>query len=575
MTDRVFPRPRRAELAGGRGDPALVAEAVDAALPPQGYRLTITPTGTTLEHRDGAGRRYGRDTLDQLEQTGTVPEGVVEDAPALPVRSYMLDISRDRVPTNETLDWLVTLLGRLRINELQLYTEHTFAWPEHEVVWRDASPLTDDDLRWLRDRCTAEGIELVPCLNGFGHMERFLRHDAYRHRAECPDGAPSPFGGGTVPPTTLAPTPENAAFALGLFRRYLQALPSTRVHIGGDEPFELGRCRSRERVEREGRATVYLEHLRRLLDPLVADGHEVLFWGDVLRTSAEHVAALPRDGVVPVVWHYEAPVDPAPPMSTVLGAELVEALGLPEDGLAGFFAHTRSFADHDVAFRVAPGTSTWNSLIGRWPNARENITDGVRTAVDHGAAGLQLADWGDNGHHHPLVVSLPPLVHAAAATWSGDGDGAAAVPETIDRLLGTEGLGERLVALGEVHDRLGVRSVNASPLCQAVLRPVEVDPAHLAEDAVVEDVLELLDDTSLRYRGLSGTGPELAAVCDLARVGVERLAAAAGRPTAPASDTDARLRDAVELQREAWLGSSRPGGLEDSLARITATLDPH
>ena len=61
------------------------------------------------------------------------------DRPAFERRAYMLDISRDRVPTLETLEWLVAVLQALRFNELQLYTEHTFSYEGHEVVWQHAS----------------------------------------------------------------------------------------------------------------------------------------------------------------------------------------------------------------------------------------------------------------------------------------------------------------------------------------------------------------------------------------------------------------------------------------------------
>ena len=42
-------------------------------------------------------------------------------------RAYMLDISRDKVPTMSTLRLLVELLARFGYNQLQLYIEHTFA----------------------------------------------------------------------------------------------------------------------------------------------------------------------------------------------------------------------------------------------------------------------------------------------------------------------------------------------------------------------------------------------------------------------------------------------------------------
>ena len=88
----------------------------------------------------------------------------------------MLDVSRDRVPTRETLERIVGMLALARINQLQLYTEHTFAYRDHEIVWRDASPITPDDVRWLDALCVEHGIELVANQNCFGHMNRWLMH---------------------------------------------------------------------------------------------------------------------------------------------------------------------------------------------------------------------------------------------------------------------------------------------------------------------------------------------------------------------------------------------------------------
>ena len=564
----VFPTPGRVELTGDAGDLSVIGTAEDHRLRPQGYRLRVTPTGTTIDHRDELGLRYARDTLRQLAgaTTGT---GIVEDAPAFTERGYMLDVSRDRVPTWETLEWLVGLLGRLRYTELQLYTEHTFAWRDHEVVWRDASPLTAEEMARLADLCRGAGLRLVPCLNGFGHMERFLRHDAYRHRAECPAGAPAVFGDGIVPPTTLAPTPENAAFTLELFREVLQAVPSDRVHAGGDEPFELGHGRSADEVARRGRTAVYAEHLARIIRPLVDDGHEVLFWGDMLVREPAAVTTLPA-GSTAVAWWYQAPVADPPPVSRVFGAEIADRLGLPDDALAGFAAHTRTFADTGFPFWVAPGTSSWNSLVGRWPNARANIDDAVGVGLDRGARGILLTDWGDNGHHQPLACSLPAIVHHAGATWCPAEHDPAVVDAVIDGLLGVP-VGHTLLELATVDEQLGVRQFNAGAVHHALLGTLRVPRRAHLDTSRVERALAVLDAGAR----LDLPGDERAAIVQeevraasrLARVGVHRLASALG-VSAPTADTE-MLTEAVAAQQAAWLRSSRPGGLADSVARLT------
>ena len=59
-----------------------------------------------------------------------------------------------------------------------------------------------------------------------------------------------------MPPTVLAPTPDNADFVLGLLDELLPSFRSKRVNIGCDEPFELGHGASAADVAARGEARV-------------------------------------------------------------------------------------------------------------------------------------------------------------------------------------------------------------------------------------------------------------------------------------------------------------------------------
>jgi len=568
----MFPLPRHVEALGGEGSAAIVEVIHDATIPAQGYELVITAVGATIRHADDAGLRYARDTLAALALESPMRAHRIVDHPDHLQRGFMLDISRDRVPTNDTLDWLVDVLATLRYNHLELYMEHTFAYAGHEEVWRDASPLSVEDLRRLDRRCAARGIALVANQNTFGHMERWLRHETHRWRAECPEGATSPFTGRPMPPATLAPTPDNAAFALGLVRELCSHLTSRFVNIGADEPFELGQGASAHDVAERGRAAVYLEHLNRLIESLVADGEHVLFWGDVLRRHPHLVERLPAAGATAVVWNYEAP-SPAPGLLAGLGPELLDTLGLPDDAHVGFAAHTRSFVATGYPFWVAPGTSSWNTLLGRWTNARENLLDAAVVGRDQGARGYLVADWGDNGHLQPLAISLLPLVYGAGVAWCAQANAEHDVTAEVDAVVAIDGLGSLLGDLGDLHARSGVTTFNGSPLFAALdpTRPLPLigkgEPSgHVA-------TLDALDEALERVRRLPSTperaiADELDAAVRLARQGAWRLAARAGVTVPDADARAADLAECVERQRAAWLTSSRPGGLEDSLGHI-------
>ena len=146
-----------------------------------GYRLAIRSNGIEITASTPAGAFYGACTLRQIlrQVDGAIPCLAITDWPDLAGRGIMLDISRDKVPTMETLYRLVDLMAEWKLNVLQLYTEHTFADLAHPIVWQDASPVTGEQIMELDGYCRAKFIELVPNQNSFGHMERWLKHDRY------------------------------------------------------------------------------------------------------------------------------------------------------------------------------------------------------------------------------------------------------------------------------------------------------------------------------------------------------------------------------------------------------------
>ena len=154
----LVPRPRRLVRAAGSlgldaggslpaaAGPEVSVDPGAAGIRPEGYRLTVTPDRVVIEARDEAGAFYARATLAQLVRlhaaAGKLPALAIEDAPDFAERGVMLDVSRDKVPTMATLYRLIDELALFKINRLQLYFEHTFAYRAHPLVWAEASPLT-------------------------------------------------------------------------------------------------------------------------------------------------------------------------------------------------------------------------------------------------------------------------------------------------------------------------------------------------------------------------------------------------------------------------------------------------
>ena len=126
--------------------------------------------------------------------------------------------------------------------------------------------------------CRDRFIQLVPNLNSFGHFERWLRHEPYKKLAECPKGfhRDEPYmvrDHGSV----LKPDQESLKFIDSLYEEYLPNFSSEKFNVGLDEPWELGQGWSKPEVEKRGKHSVYLDHLKGILSLVENRGKSMEF----------------------------------------------------------------------------------------------------------------------------------------------------------------------------------------------------------------------------------------------------------------------------------------------------------
>ncbi len=382
----------------------------ESDLPGQGYRLEIDGGGISISAGDEAGAFYGLQTLRQilLQYANEIPFLSLEDWPEIAERGFMLDISRCKVPKMETLLDLIRLLASFKINQLQLYTEHTFAFTNHEIAWGDASPLTAEEVREIDDYCRQHFIELVPNLNSFGHFERWLRHPEYKHLAECPDGFTLPNGKSFPWGRTLHTGPESLRFLEKLFEEFLPNFSSPRFNIGCDETWEVGQGKSRAAAEKTNDGELYFGFLQQITGLARKNGKQIQFWADWVLHDPENIKRLEND-ITGIIWGYEADHP--------------------------FDEQCEVFARAGRKFYVAPGTSSWSSISGRLDNAVQNLASAAESAAKFGASGYLITDWGDGGHFQFQPVSYAPAIFGASQAWNREKPNAAKLAEILNRFV--------------------------------------------------------------------------------------------------------------------------------------------
>jgi len=401
---------------GAGGKTRIVAEEVEG-LGAEGYGLSVCERGVRIVYSQDAGLRWGLGTLAQLiGSCGVeVPWVEIEDEPAFAARGLMLDISRDKVPTLGSLCALVDQMERLRLNHLQLYTEHTYAYRGHEGVWRGSSPLTEGDVRALAAHCSQRGVDLAANQNCLGHMRRWLLTPGYERLAEIQgretrwefltdDGRPIEKRG----PFSLCPVePGSLELVRDLLGQALAVYPSRYANIGFDEAHDVGQGRSKGVAlggggGGGGGGGVYMEFLEMVTREVGGHGKRAMFWADMAlkelrraegRGRAEVIAGLARLGAkkaVGLVWGYE--------------------------GDAPFAEGCARLGEVGLECWVCPGTSSWLSVVGRSRVRRGNLR--AAGACAGRAAGFLVTEWGDQGHRQQWPVSMMGIAMGAASAWN-------------------------------------------------------------------------------------------------------------------------------------------------------------
>jgi hexosaminidase len=519
----------------------------------EGYKLTIDEENMKITASDPAGAFYGACTIAQIirQCDKEIPCLCISDFPDFGVRGLMLDISRDKVPTMETLYSLVDQLAEWKINHFELYTEHTFRYLAHPEVWKDASPMTGEQIMDLDAYCKAQHIELVPNQNSFGHMERWLKIDRYKDMAEDPNGCQTVWG--FRPPSGLSPaSKQSIPFVKGLFDELLPHFTSSLFNVGCDETIDLGCGQSKEMCEKQGTGKVYLDFLLKIYKLVKSHNKTMMFWGDIIMHYPELISKLPKD-IIALEWGYEAKHP--------------------------FAEHGAKFRESGIPFYVCPGTSSWNSLVGRTDNAIDNINNAAKNGLKQGAIGLLNTDWGDNGHWQNISVSRLGFLAGAMASWNTKTDIRKKLANSLslhafhDKSMKT---GEFFYQLGNLYTLFQYRLGNSSIPWTVLFRPM--DRARANEcikadelDAMENKVLELeamIADDEMKCKDAEIVHAEIAHLLNMMKLAVKvGRARIAGSPINNLSN---ELEQVKCDHQKVWLMRNREGGMIDSTEKIVS-----
>jgi hypothetical protein len=385
------------EQERGSQTKSIVIATVDQPSGAESYSLNIDNERITVDGQGSAGSFYGVQTLRQIVRSGgpRLPCMEIADSPDFIHRGFLHDVTRGKVPTLATLKLLVDSLAFYKINQLQLYVEHTFAFKSIPDLWSDKDPLTADEIRELDGYCRLRHIDLVPTLATFGHLYELLRLKRFEHLNELDINAselPHNLWDRMAHYTIDVSREESFLLIKKMLDEYLPLFSSSYCNLCCDETFDLGKGKNLERAREVGTGRLYVDFVKRLIG--VATGHRKtpMLWGDIVLRYPELIGEFPDDTVF-LNWAY--------------GAEVTDEA-------------TAAFARAGVGQFVCPGVQGWSRFASEVNSATSNIRLMASYGRRYGAIGLLNTDWGDCGHVNFLANSLHGMALGAALAWNQD-----------------------------------------------------------------------------------------------------------------------------------------------------------
>lgn len=223
----------------------------------------------------------------------------------------MVDVSRNGVPTVKSFFTLADKLALMGYNMIMVYIEDILKLPTKQYFGYMRGRYTADELKAIDDYCFDYGIEVIPCLECYGHMEKYL---IWGEAYDIKDTAS----------VLLAREPKTFEFLDELIKTASSCVRSKKIHIGMDESWDMGRGKFLTKhgyVEPFEIFTEYMAELSKILDKYELSPY---MWSDMYFRFCDTSGAqlyyskdfnIPKeiaDGIPSnmtlVFWHYgEAP----------------------------------------------------------------------------------------------------------------------------------------------------------------------------------------------------------------------------------------------------------------------------
>jgi len=375
----------------------------------EAYTIKVTSDGAEIAADSSAGLFYGVQTFLQLvEGSGAeaaIPEVEIRDWPSLAYRGTMVDMSHGPLPREEEIKQQIDFISRWKGNQYFFYSETNIEMQGYPLLSPKAR-ITAAQVRRIIDYARQRHVDVVPCVELYGHLHDLFRIERYSDLSVLPHG--QDFN---------ALDPRVRTVLSDWVDQLARLFPSPFMHVGFDEPYDLEKSSQRSGV---APGQLYLGQLTWVVKLVQQHGKHVLFWADmenVLKKHPEVIPALPS-GIIAIPWHDGLEKDYSPWLAPLAARHIPEyASTYVISCLSVFPDFNQTFAVFDRLLADARKYGASGLLVNLWTDDNQDLYRMALAGIAYGA----VAPWqstpvarGEFFSDYARIVYPPPVAAEVA-----------------------------------------------------------------------------------------------------------------------------------------------------------------
>lgn len=358
------------------------------------YKLVIEAEGVSVIGESAKGLFYGVQTLRQIIMMCglMLPFLEIEDFPSLAVRGLYLDITRGRIPKLDTLKDIVDRLAFYKINHMQFYVEHCYAFSGFSEALAGRCCILPEEILALDEYAYRRNVEIVPSLATCGHLYEVLQTESFKAHCELPSYTPAEhrWTERQKHHTIYMANQQSREFVKKMIDEYYPLFRSKTFNICFDEIFDMAKGRSKTVADTVGSNELFNEYLGEIAAHVAKRGLRLMLWGNDVSDVRKDYSKLPADTIVGVANYDDVP-DEARIRTSGEGANVIYSV---------------------------PGMHSWSQILNDYRVAYENIAAMADITKRYGYQGMLNCLWGDEGHSCHFESSFPFIALGAELSWN-------------------------------------------------------------------------------------------------------------------------------------------------------------